>query len=197
MKKEILLNTYMHELPVSKRLNKRFSPNRALTLREFMKLNPFLIYETDGFIGYGGEEDYFFYKKTLLWEELKDFLHKSGFTSEDWAMLIPNESINKRKDLSYLTKDQILLLPVCVISTGSSTSHKMVGLKVSDLLKVESAPYNKQTIAIQNKLRLWGFDDSDGPFMKISKRDPGSIRILKLKKITSSRLGFFNFSNVI
>lgn len=192
--KEILLNTYMHKLPVRKRITNRFDPNRALTLREFIELNPFLQYETDGFIGYGGEEDIFFCKKTLLWKELKEFLLSSGFTPQDWAMLIPDEKINNRKDFSFLNKGQILSLTINIISPGSSTSNKMFNVTVADLLKEESAPYNKQTIAIQNKLRSLGFSNDDGPFMKISKRDPESTRILRRRRTTASHLSLFNLT---
>jgi len=192
--KEILLNTYMHELPVSKMLIKRFDPKRPLTLKEFMNLNPFLVYEIDGFIGFGNEETVFFYKKTLLWKELKNFLLNSGFTPQDWAMLIPNEMINRRKDLSFLSKDQILSLPACVISSGSSKSNSMLNVTVADLLNEESAPYNKQTIALQRILIKLGFSGDDGPFLRISKRDKESLRILGRRRVMASRISLFNLA---
>jgi len=194
--KEVLLSTYMQELPLGKRIKKRFDPNRPLTLSEFIKLNPFLRYENDGFIGPGNEKHdyYFFHKNSLMWKELKNFLIESGFTSLDWAMLIPDQKVKRRKDLSYLSKFQILSLSVCIISPGSSTSNKMFNVTVSDLLKKEFIMRDKQMVAIQNRLRELGFSEEDGPFMCIKKGDSNNRRLLKKIKNISTRQKYFDVS---
>ena len=189
-KKEILLNTYMHELPLSKIFKKRFDPDRPLVLREFILLNPYLRYQTDGFIGPGKEEYYFFCKNSSLWRELKKFLIESGFTPLDWMMLISDKKVNGRTDFSSLTKDQILSLPIGALSAGSST-NKMVGVTVADFLNREYVPFNKQASVIQKILMSLGFTEEDGHFMSIVSRDKDNMRLLRREKAINTRQGIY------
>lgn len=188
--KEELLHTCMHKLPLSKVFVKRFDPNRPLTLKEFMELNPYLKYQTDGFIGPGKEEYYFFSKSSPLWKELKKFLLDSGFTSSDWMMLISDKKVNGRTDFSSLTKEQILSLPIGVLSPGSSTNN-MVDVTVADFLKQEYVYYNKQVGAIQKILISLGFTENDGPFMSIVARDKNNMRLLRREKAINARQGIY------
>lgn len=189
-KKEILLNTYMHKLPLSKTFKKRFDPDRPLVLREFILLNPYLKYQTDGFIGPGKEEYYFFSKSSPLWKELKKLLSDSGFTPSDWMMLISDKKVNGRTDFSSLTKDQILSLPIGVLSPGSSTNN-MVGVTVADFLNREYIPFNKQASVIQEILRSLGFTEEDGHFMSIVSRDKDNMRLLRREKAINTRQGIY------
>ncbi len=189
--KEILLHTYMHELPLSKAFKKKFDPSRPLTLGEFIRLNPYLRYQTDGFTGPGGEEYYYFAKSSTLWRELKNFLMESGFTPADWMMLISDKKVNGRTDFSSLTKEQILSLPIGVLSPGSSTNN-MIGVTVADFLKKEYIPFNKQASAIQRILESLGFTEDDGPFMGIVSRDKDNMRLLRREKAISARQGIYS-----
>jgi hypothetical protein len=198
--KQELLNTPMNMLGLGGAFDnwffnqKEMQQSEVITLKEFIELNPGLKIGTDTLIctntpeklGYRSG----FNKSRTSWGKIKNFLIKNKFTHKDWIMLLPEKIENGKKvnDYAKMSKDDLLLMPICAITnvkpyswpfkrtvkaiTESISPEKcivnvLIDWSISELEKEVTGPSVRPTLhSIQQKLFAYGFTKKDGKFMQ-------------------------------
>jgi hypothetical protein len=154
----------------------------VITLQEFINANPapkkecVLITRREPFC----PKKHSLYSKTTSFYNLLSFLRAEGFTLSDWLALAPKGAI---VDVCGLSKDKIVPMPALIL-LGSYEKcdpakilvkyfkKKITEITVEDLLTIgdnevdEVASILGSLQRMQRRLRRFGFNDSDGEFMR-------------------------------
>jgi hypothetical protein len=194
-KKETILNMPMNMLGLGGAFNRWFFQRRmqqsdVITLKEFIALNDKLLATDESFITWRDSEThkilrYGFSRKYESWKKLKSFLILSGFSYKDWILLIPETE--KSFDYSVLDKKILIKQPVwkicgvkpsCVpmecIASMFGDEDRPEKINIGQILELTLEVAQEKSIdyyinptlnLIQNKLKAYGFNKKDGPFM--------------------------------
>lgn len=119
---------------------------------------------------------------TTSFYNLKDLLEKKGFNCEDWIWLA-----DKKLRIEELPKEKILELPITEVFGiySNCLPMKNIGdfffapaemILVKDLMIIDDETISNSSLLLavptlqitQRRLRRYGFNDSDGPFMRAS-----------------------------
>lgn len=177
---------------------KHMQQKDVLSLKEFMNLNS-LKASTEKFICRRIESDQpsscGFIRRSKSWEKLKEFLLKSGFTHDDWAMLLPevDSSAGVALDIKLLNKKILLSLPYLKVTDVKAVCGPARAIQhffdskggpmmivVKDMLSLtgemigsilpsgcERRKLEKTFQGVQAQFKLYGLTERDGPFMKL------------------------------